>query len=310
MSNEHNIDKLLKESFDSFSPEAPNVWQAVQQGVQAAQASGAVSSGMVAAAKGVSIKLISGVVIAALSIAGYAWYRLATPPAELKQNEQVIAVGTEMVSQTIQAETEAQPNDDVVPEVTNKIAGQQQKQRTQLQQHPTHNRRSQSPSVVMENETTNGNQQTHSEEQLGEPISVLPNESVEHKKEPVLKVEKAPNTKPTKEIVKEQSLPYNPYVEEGEAYEPPTIPGSFSPNNDGLNDVFEVLIENEVLFSLRILNEKGDLVFESKSKSQTWDGKNYKTGNPCGRGNYLYQLNYQYKGSDKVHQKSGIIGLF
>jgi gliding motility-associated-like protein len=236
---------------------------------------------------------------------------LATPLAESKEHKQVNVVGIETAPQTIQAQTEAQPNIVVVPEVTNKTSNQQPKQPGQLPQHAIKTaKESQSPSAAAKNETTNGNEQTIIEELPNEPMSVLPNEGIEHKKEQVLKIDKSAIPKPTKEVVKEPSLPYNPYVEDGEVYEPPTIPGSFSPNNDGLNDVFEVLIENEILFSLRILNEKGELVFESRSKNQTWDGKNYKTGNPCGRGNYLYQLNYQYKGSDKVHQKSGIIGLF
>jgi hypothetical protein len=96
MSNQHNIDKLLKESFENFTPDAPNVWEAVKQGVQAAQATGAASGATVAAVKGgvgLTIKIVAGVAIAATAVTSYVLFT-AKPEAKTQQTttEQIINV--------------------------------------------------------------------------------------------------------------------------------------------------------------------------------------------------------------------------
>jgi gliding motility-associated-like protein len=54
---------------------------------------------------------------------------------------------------------------------------------------------------------------------------------------------------------------------------PIAIPTGFTPNNDGVNDIFRVIsrctIQN---FNLLIINRWGELVFESKDQSTGWDG--------------------------------------
>lgn len=53
------------------------------------------------------------------------------------------------------------------------------------------------------------------------------------------------------------------------------VPTSFTPNGDGLNDVFMV-VGNEVReFDLKIFNRWGDLVFYTKDPSTPWMGDNY-----------------------------------
>lgn len=66
-------------------------------------------------------------------------------------------------------------------------------------------------------------------------------------------------------------------------------PNAFSPNNDGLNDRYEVLV-NCVMrsFKFRIFNRWGELVFASFKPGLNWDG-NYK-GQPADAGTYFYEL--------------------
>lgn len=56
------------------------------------------------------------------------------------------------------------------------------------------------------------------------------------------------------------------------------IPNAFSPNDDGINDVFK--IEGDLLgvkdFQMYITNRWGGVVYESDSPLQGWDGKNIK----------------------------------
>lgn len=51
------------------------------------------------------------------------------------------------------------------------------------------------------------------------------------------------------------------------------IPNAFSPNGDGLNDVFRVFLEGEYdQFNIRIRDRWGNLVFETDDVGESWDG--------------------------------------
>lgn len=66
------------------------------------------------------------------------------------------------------------------------------------------------------------------------------------------------------------------------------IPNVFTPNGDGVNDVFYIpmLPTGSVL---HILNRWGEVVFETTDKNQGWDGKT-KQGIPVSDGVYFYRL--------------------
>ncbi|MEZ5013996.1 MAG: Ig-like domain-containing protein [Chitinophagales bacterium] len=52
------------------------------------------------------------------------------------------------------------------------------------------------------------------------------------------------------------------------------VPDSFSPNNDGINDVLVISgLENYASFNLKIYNRWSDLVYENDNKTSWWDGK-------------------------------------
>jgi len=66
------------------------------------------------------------------------------------------------------------------------------------------------------------------------------------------------------------------------------IPTSFSPNNDNINDRFEIVTDNIREFDLKIYNRWGELIFHSSDPANFWDGT-YKNAN-CMDGVYYYQL--------------------
>jgi len=71
------------------------------------------------------------------------------------------------------------------------------------------------------------------------------------------------------------------------------IPNVFSPNGDGINDTWEVLIDPSLQFSgvqCRVFDRWGDLVFYSTTIPVEWDGRfNRKTLEP---GVYVYVVKF------------------
>ena len=82
------------------------------------------------------------------------------------------------------------------------------------------------------------------------------------------------------------------------------IPDAFTPNGDGINDLFGVKGEGLQNFSMRIFNRWGELVFESHNPRQQWDG-NYE-GKPVQTDTYVYQLIASGLGSK---EKTGSVTL-
>ncbi len=83
------------------------------------------------------------------------------------------------------------------------------------------------------------------------------------------------------------------------------IPNSFSPNNDGVNDVFQPVFYNIIFTDAQIFNRWGDLVYQSKDKF-LWDGK--KLGIECPIGVYFYNLRYKDV-LENHYQKMGTLNL-
>jgi len=76
----------------------------------------------------------------------------------------------------------------------------------------------------------------------------------------------------------------------------PFIPDGVSPNNDGINDVFEIsgLLDIFIDFNLKIYSRQGNLIYEGRNNDGFWDcitntGLLF-TGNPVPTGTYYYVL--------------------
>lgn len=80
------------------------------------------------------------------------------------------------------------------------------------------------------------------------------------------------------------------------------IPTAFTPNGDGLNDVFLPVINDVERFEMKIFNRWGELLFISNSIFEGWDG-GYKRGVVTG-GTYIYQISLR-RGNGIVINQSG-----
>ena len=72
------------------------------------------------------------------------------------------------------------------------------------------------------------------------------------------------------------------------------IPNSFTPNNDGRNDVFLVKATGEIdLFSMKIFDRWGELVFSTTDINQGWVGNSIDGVYYLTSGVYSYVIEYE-----------------
>ncbi|WP_454488629.1 Ig-like domain-containing protein [Chitinophaga lutea] len=71
------------------------------------------------------------------------------------------------------------------------------------------------------------------------------------------------------------------------------VPNAFTPNNDGVNDVLYVYGTTIASMEMRVYNQWGQLVFESKDKARGWDGTMSGTRQPVGVYNYALKATLQ-----------------
>ena len=84
------------------------------------------------------------------------------------------------------------------------------------------------------------------------------------------------------------------------------IPNSFTPNFDNKNDEFLPIFDCDVTeYNFQIFNRWGELIFESNTPNNAWDG-NYK-GKISPVGVYVYSLKYNYEGN--YQKKYGHVNL-
>lgn len=86
------------------------------------------------------------------------------------------------------------------------------------------------------------------------------------------------------------------------------IPSAFTPNKDGKNDIFKVLVSGKLItFRLELYDRYGHVIFKSDNFNEGWDG-NYK-GNPFNSGAFIWQCFYQLEGKQNEYQKGSSILL-
>jgi gliding motility-associated-like protein len=77
------------------------------------------------------------------------------------------------------------------------------------------------------------------------------------------------------------------------------IPTAFTPNGDGNNDILFVRGTDIAIMDFRVVNQWGEILFESRSQERGWDGSYQGKAVPAG--NYHYLLTYtNLLGSERV----------
>jgi len=68
------------------------------------------------------------------------------------------------------------------------------------------------------------------------------------------------------------------------------IPNAFSPNDDGLNDLFAYSLSGANSMEISIFNRWGEIVFHSEKINEFWNGKIQNTGQIALSGVYIYKI--------------------
>lgn len=86
------------------------------------------------------------------------------------------------------------------------------------------------------------------------------------------------------------------------------VPSAFTPNGDGLNDIFRVFAGEAVTdFNLLVYNRGGQLVFSGHDKSKGWDGKINGVIQPSQV--YVWMIRYRIMGDAKEKLLKGTVTL-
>lgn len=84
------------------------------------------------------------------------------------------------------------------------------------------------------------------------------------------------------------------------------VPNAFTPNNDGMNDLFlPVLSPLQKIVSFQIYDRFGKLVYHYKLNSKGWDGK-YPNGDYASNDVYMYLLEYTCDDGKNYKEKSDV----
>jgi gliding motility-associated-like protein len=84
----------------------------------------------------------------------------------------------------------------------------------------------------------------------------------------------------------------------------PDMPNAFTPNNDQTNDTFRPVFVDDycevLLFSMKIFNRWGQLVYETDDTMEPWDGEH--NGTPAPSDVYLWVIEFSYIDKDSGQQ--------
>jgi gliding motility-associated-like protein len=87
------------------------------------------------------------------------------------------------------------------------------------------------------------------------------------------------------------------------------VPNAFSPNGDGVNDVFMMKFDGLSIFDFRIsiFDRWGGVVFSGDGVSVGWDGK--MAGKDCPGGVYVYKIVFEADGVPGQQERTGVVML-
>jgi len=303
MKNINNIDELLRNSFDGFeAPPPSNSWADIQQGISKTPNINSQNTVSQTAkffkSAGIITKITIATITSGIILGGgylaFNYFNKAT------NTQTTVSVPQLQAPQNI----EQKPIENL-PDQNQNIKEE----------------KSQTPSIIHPKQ--NSKNSSVSDENLKPIVEANENKSISINS-PITKItETKPVIVQTLKPEQKQALPKPNHkisppennisspaiINDESSFVKPKIGNSFTPDGDGINDKLLIIIENESFYDLKIYDSKNHLVFESDSKDKIWDGTKMNLGELCEEGDYTYLFNYQYKNTEKVNSKRGIVKI-
>ena len=85
------------------------------------------------------------------------------------------------------------------------------------------------------------------------------------------------------------------------------FPNAFTPNGDGINDIFKPVHGDIANFKIVILNKQGQIMYRGTDIEEGWDGT--RNGHPCPTGVYVYKANIVLRDKSFYELKGYIVLL-
>ncbi|RMG75771.1 MAG: gliding motility-associated C-terminal domain-containing protein [Bacteroidetes bacterium] len=83
------------------------------------------------------------------------------------------------------------------------------------------------------------------------------------------------------------------------------LPMGFSPNGDGVNDLFRAEIEGVQALHITIFAPNGDLMYEARQVHFAWDGQSPE-GGPAPEGIYTYAVWARFESGQEIQQNGSV----
>lgn len=87
------------------------------------------------------------------------------------------------------------------------------------------------------------------------------------------------------------------------------VPDAFSPNNDGVNDLFLPKGDGIIDFEIRIFDRWGNLIFYSDDMNKGWDGKVNEGREVAQQDTYIYLINIRALQNKHDYDYRGVVNL-
>jgi gliding motility-associated-like protein len=301
--NKH-IDELLKQSFEQFQPEAPDVWDAVSNQVNQINLNGAdqVAQSTQAATSGFSITAKIAVAITSVATISTIVYYVYTdtltqeqPQPTPKPVEQVeeISINEDLLLQQNQSQSVNKNTTVATPKpIQNQTESIKHTREDKLNDYRYQEEQTTQSNLATTTNSVNATQSNH-------PASVT-NQNRKSYTPPI------PNKDEVLSKVQADTKEQEPITEANTKLD---IPNVFTPNYDGVNDEFVVYVPQAEWFHIRIVNRRGQTVYESNNKDQYWNGRWMQSGEDCEAGEYIYTLKFSTKSEEEQIQIGKIVIL-
>ncbi len=292
-----------------FAPDAPNVWAGIEQGVQANQVVHAAKMGktLFGSKLVLTIAKIVAIALVPTAIISYNYFTTDTDKTNIEKPIQEVVANQEQIALS--------ENDFVDNEQLTKHRERESNKKMDKESNIPFSKKA----LKKEQRSTGVDNSTSIKDNVPSTIPHAVEKKVSHevissavKYEKPISSPKENNTKQSNFFDENESTEENKEVK-GEQNKGIDIlikmPTVFSPDNDGVNDKYVVLIEGEKFYNLKIYTMQEELLFESNDKLNFWDGINPKNGQICNSGTYVGVLVYKSAEDVNLRTKRAIIKL-